>query len=195
MPTSRDLDLLYEIGSLRHMPRGWLQHLATNCANDLEHTIRVVFIALLLARKEGVKNEELIIKMALVHDLAETRTSDHSYVQKVYVTTDEDRALHDILTGTALEDLLSIAQQYHKRQNIEAKIVKDADNLDVDLELKELEEQGHQLPKKWRGFRAQVRKKLYTASAKQVWKQIQTSDPANWHLKTNKWLRLPNAGR
>jgi len=49
MPTSRDLELLFEIGSLRHICSGWRQHLATDCANDLEHTVRVAFLALALA--------------------------------------------------------------------------------------------------------------------------------------------------
>ncbi len=38
MKYSRDVELLFEVGSLRYMSRGWIQHLATHCANDLEHT-------------------------------------------------------------------------------------------------------------------------------------------------------------
>src|SRR3989338_696032 len=71
----RDIEFLYEIGSLRNIPRAWIQHLAADCASTLEHTLRVVFLALLIGRKEGVKDEEKLIKMALVHDLAAPRTS------------------------------------------------------------------------------------------------------------------------
>jgi hypothetical protein len=74
--------------------------------------------------------------------------------------------------------------------------VKDADNLDVDLELREFEDLGHKLPKKWLTNRTMVRdEKLYTESAKQLWDAIQTADPDNWHLTTNKWKRIPQAGK
>ncbi|MBI4993070.1 MAG: hypothetical protein HZC26_02960 [Candidatus Magasanikbacteria bacterium] len=79
---------------------------------------------------------------------------------------------------------------------MEAKIVKDADNLDVDVELREMAERGSKLPEKWQKFRRFVRdEKLYTASAKKLLDEIQDSDPADWHLSNNKWLKIPNAGR
>lgn len=192
----RDVEFLYEVGSLRNVQRGWLQHLATDCASDLEHILRVQLLALALARHEGVGNEELILKMALVHDLAESRTADHSIVQKVYVQEDEERALHDLFAGTSLQHLQEAATLYAARELPQAKIVKDADNLDVDLELKEIEERGHLLPGKWRRFRKMVRdEKLYTESAKRFWDEIQTSDPASWHMTMNKWIAVPTAGR
>ncbi len=196
MPTPRDLELLFEVGSLRHTQRGWRQHLATDCANDLDHTVRVAFLALIIARREGIGNEETLLKMALTHDIAETRTSDLSYVQKVYVKADEPQALHDIFTGTRLADFETLVNAYERRDTIEAKIVKDADNLDVELELKELEEKGHQLPVKWRAQRRMIRdEKLYTDSAKQMWEEIQTADPSSWHIAHNKWLKIPSAGK
>lgn len=197
MPTSRDIEFLYEVGSLRNVPRGWRQHLGMDCASDLEHTIRVAWLALILARREGVTDEAKIIKMALAHDIAETRVSDHSYVQKVYVRNiDEAAAVRDMFVGTALSDFVGIMEEYEKRESIESRIVKDADNLDIDLELKELEEQGSALPEKWNGFRRKIREeKLYTASAKAFWDEVQSSDPASWHLMMNKWLKDPNAGK
>ncbi len=193
----RDIEFLFEIGTLRNMDRGWKQHLAMNCASDLEHSFRVALLALMLARREGAKDEEKILKMALVHDLAEARVSDHSYMQKVYVQADEARAAEDLFRGTMLDDLRSkILHEFEERQTIEAKIVKDADNLDIDLELKELEEAGSKLPAKWAETRRKVREeKLYTASAKAFWDEIQGADPAAWHLFSNKWYKVPHAGK
>ena len=76
MPSNRDLDLLYEIGSLRHMQRTWRSLLGVNVANDLDHTMRVMWIALILARRAGKGDESMIIKMAMVHDIGETRTGE-----------------------------------------------------------------------------------------------------------------------
>lgn len=196
MPCARDVEFLFEVGSLRNLDRTWRQHLGTDCASDLEHTVRVAWIALLLARYEGVGDPGIIVQMALIHDIAETRTSDFSYVQKVYVQADEHRAIRDLFRGTTIEDFTAVVSAYERRDTIEAKLVKDADNLDVDLELKELEERGHRLPGKWRGNRRLVRdEKLYTESARRLWDLLQTADPASWHLAANKWVHMPTAGR
>lgn len=192
----RDIEFLYEVGSLRNVQRTWRQQLGIDCANDLEHTMRVVWLALMLARRVGGCNEEKIIKMALVHDIAETRTGDLNYVQKVYNTPDENRAAHDLFYGTSVENFQEILEEYEKRNAKEAQIVKDADNLDVDIEMKEFEERGHQLPAKWKQVRTLVRnEKLYTEAAKQLWDEIQISDPSSWHLKANKWFKMPETGR
>lgn len=193
----RDIEFLFEIGSMRNVPRGWQQHVGIPCANNLEHSFRVVFLALILARMEGLKNEEKIIKMALVHDLAETRTTDLSYVQKVYVSADEEAAARDLFDNTSLVDLnKDVLAEYERRETIEAKIVKDADNLDIDLEQKELEERGSLLPKKWKKFRRLIRdEKLYTESAKKLWDHLQKADVADWHMLANKWKKIPSAGK
>ncbi len=192
----RDIEFLYEIGTMRNIQRGWRQHLGTDCANVLDHTIRVQWLALVLARMEGCKNEEKILKMALMHDMGETRTSDLSYVQKVYTTDNEDQAVNDMTKNTSLTDFYSdIIKDYEARTSIESKIVKDADNLDVDLELKELEERGSQMPKKWAAHRKMVRdEKLYTDSAKKLWDNLSKVDVGQWHLDANKWIHIPKAG-
>jgi putative hydrolases of HD superfamily len=197
MSIERDVEFLYEIGTLRNVPRGWAQHLGEGTASDLEHTVRVAWLALMLARREGNGDEAKILKMAIAHDIAETRVSDHSYVQKVYVTNiDEAGAVRDQFDGTSLSDFVDVVREFEERTSIEAKIVKDADNLDINLELKELEEQGHKLPEKWDGFRRKVRdEKLYTQAAKDFWDAIQASDPSSWHMVMNKWLKVPDAGK
>ena len=196
MTYKRDIEFLFELGSLRNMQRGWIQHLATDCANDLEHTMRVMWLALILARKHGNCDEAKILKMAMIHDLAETRTSDLSYIQKVYVKANEEKAAHDLLDQTQINDFEDVWQEYEKRDCIEAKIVKDADNLDVDLELKELEERGQGLPKKWETFRKLVRdEKLHTQEARDFWDELQEADPSDWHLQANKWVKMPETGR
>jgi len=194
---NRNLEFLYEIGVLRNLPRAWTQILACDTASDPEHTFRVMFLALMLARMEKVKSEEKILKMALVHDIAEARTGDHHYIQSVYIKADEETAAKHTFAGTVLEDLQNeILKEYEERKTVEAKIVKDADNLDIDLELKEMEERGHKLSEKFKAFRKLVRnQKLYTKSAKKIWDAIQKSDPASWHLCANKWLKMPGAGK
>lgn len=200
---NRDLEFLFEIGTMKNIDRTWEQMMGMRCATNLEHSFRVAFLALLVARREIAAgraeklSEEKILKMALVHDLPEARTGDLHYIGKVYATTDDKKAAADMFENTSLTDLNeSILHEYEERQSMEAKIVKDADNLDVDVELREFEERGSHLPKKWAANRRIVRDdKLYTQSAKELWDEIQVADPAAWHLLSNKWYKIPSAGK
>ncbi len=187
---TRDLDFLFEVGSLRNVVRGWRQHLGMDCSSVLEHTLRVAWLALIIARREGGCDEGKVLKMAMLHDLAETRTSDHSYVQKVYVSADEKMATDETLAGTTLSDMREVLAEFEAQQTLEAKVVKDADNLDIDIELRELAERGSQLPAKWTKNRQLVRDtKLHTDTARQLWDAAQSADPAAWHLAANKHVR------
>src|SRR3989338_3462242 len=192
----RDVELLYEIGTLRNFQRDWHRVLGMNSASVTEHIFRVAFIALIIARSENFKDEEIIIKMALIHDVPEIRTGETGYIQAVYVKNDESRAMKDALDKTILTDFEKVLREYNERKTLASKIVKDADNLDVDLEIQELKEQGSSFFGKSRHLRRIVRnKKLYTKSAKKLWDMIQKSDPDDWHLKANKWVKMPKAGR
>lgn len=177
---SRDIEFIYEIGSLRFMQRTWRQFLQTEVANNAEHIFRVIWIALVIARHEGVKNEEKIVKMALLHDIAESRTPDTNYISKIYSSRDEKKALNHMLTDTVFaKEFEELFEEYEKRQTIEAKIVKDADNLDVDFELSEMESRGHTVRKTWK--RENIRKTFFTKTAEMIWDEIQTANPLGWH--------------
>ena len=182
MKRNRDLEFLYEIGCFRFLQRTWRQFLNPDSQNISEHTMRVIWLALLIANKERVKDEEKIMKMALVHDLPESRTGDVNYLSRQYTKRDEDKAVKDIFEGTAFkEEYIKLWREYEKRWTIEAKIVKDADNLDVDLEILEQEIKGFKKDR-WIVTREAVYKSLHTKTAKKLWHEIHTSDPHDWHL-------------
>jgi len=66
---------------------------------------------------------------------------------------------------------------------MEAKIAKDADNLDVDFDLAEQAALGRTLNGKWKEARQFIAKKyLYTNTAKAIFDQLEASDPHDWHL-------------
>lgn len=172
--------------------------MGVDCASVLEHTYRVMWLALIIARLEKTQvDENKIIKMAFVHDLPETRTSDLNYVAKGYVTPNEQLAADDLFKQTIVEDYKDIWEEYEKRECLEAKIVRDADNLDLDFEQKELEERGHKLPGKWKEHtRRTIRNdSLYTETAKKIWDELQECDPQSWHMNSHKYLKNPNAGK
>ncbi len=182
---SRDLDLLFELGSMRHLARTWTQFMRSDMANLSDHIFRVVWIALIIARHEDAANIEKIMKMALVHDVSESRTGDVHYLSRQYTKRDEDTAIKDVLKDTVLEDeFIALWEEAEAKQTIEARIVKDADNLDVDLELREQPYVDSRLIDGMQRIRKEaVYPKLYTKTAKRLWKQIQNANPHDWHLK------------
>lgn len=80
--TDKDLDFLYEMGCIRFIQRTWKHFLNADFQNLAEHHFRVAWIALMLAKLEKAQNADKILKMALVHDLAESRTGDVNYLQR-----------------------------------------------------------------------------------------------------------------
>ena len=154
----RDIDFLFEIGTLRKVPRAWQQVLNGKVEN---------------------------IDIAFLH--------------RDYVTRHEELAQKDIFEDTSLGDeALSLLKEYEERESLEARIVKDADNLDVDLELRELAQNGDTSAAGMRKqHRPHVREvKLYTKTAKKMWDQIQKTGPNNWHQAlTNKWIKNKRGAR
>jgi putative hydrolases of HD superfamily len=180
---NRDIEFLYEIGSIRFIDRTWKQILP-HVQNLAEHHFRVAWIALVLAKMEGKGDTATILKMALVHDIAESRTGDVNYLQRQYVIRNEEQGITDMLAESVLqEEFLTLWKAYEKRESIEAQIVKDADNLDVDFEIREAKWRGNMVIDDWQKIRKHVAEnKFYTKSAKKIWKLLQTSNPHDWHI-------------
>ena len=183
MAKKRDIELLYEVGCMRFLQRNWRQFLNADFSNETEHSYRVAWIAMILAKHERVKDLGKIVRMALVHDVGESRSGDVHYVSRQYTERDEKLAIEDVFSGTSLEqEMKELWHEYEERKTLEAKIVKDADNLDVEFELKEQEAKGETLRKYWQDARERVYKNLFTQSAKRLWREIQSSSPHDWHF-------------
>src|SRR4029079_12703063 len=134
--------------------------------NLAEHHLRVIWLSLIIAKYEKADTDK-VLKLALVHDIGESRTGDVDYLSRQYVERNEKLAIKDMLQKTALDKEYSdLYKEYAERKTLEAKIVKDADNLDIDLELSEQEVRGIKLKSTWQKQRNYVsKKKLYTKTA------------------------------
>ncbi len=193
----RDLEFVYEVGTLRFLQRTWRQFLSPFVQNVSEHSYRVAWIAQVIAAHESGVDTGKLVKMALAHDIAESRTGDVHYVSRQYTARNEDLAKADIFAQTSLEkEMLALLEEYEKRDSLEAKIVKDADNLDCDLEIKELEAQGNSLSAAFADTRKRVyESQFFTETARKMWLAIQSSNPHDWHMhgrnrvKSGDWKR------
>lgn len=183
MSLKRDLDFIFEIGCIRYIDRTWKQFRMPDASNLAEHSFRVAWIALIIAKNEGILDTGKIVKLAIAHDIAESRTGDVNYMQREYTVRHEEEGVKDMLQETSLADeFIQLWLEAESKQTIEAKIIKDADNLDVDIELSELETIGYTVRKAWtEGRKTVYETKLYTETAKRLWEEIQKADPHDWH--------------
>lgn len=184
MTIKRDIDFLFEMGSMRFLERTWKRFLGADFANVSEHTFRVVWIAMILAKYEKAKNIERIALMALIHDVAESRTGDVNYLYRCYTERKENEALEDIFDKTSIsDDMKKIWEEYAGRKSIESEIVKDADVLDVEMELCEQRSKGNKIGSIWSKERDKhIKSKLLTKTAKIFWEEIRKADPHSWHF-------------
>lgn len=182
----RDIEFMFEMSFLRRMPRAWQRFFDRNAANNAEHSFRVAWLALMIATYEGKGDHAKILKMALVHDLPESRSTDVDYLSRQYVMRNEEKARADVFDQTLLKgEMLAILKEYDEKKTIESQIVKDADNLDVDLEIQEAVSTGNLSVSEWKKDRKNaIYPKYYTKSAKILKQRIYLADPADWYLKS-----------
>lgn len=181
---TKDINFLFEMGNIRLIKRTWVRFQTPGFANLAEHHFRVFWLAMVIASHEGGDTNK-IAKLAMIHDIAESRAGDVDYLSRQYVVRNEELGIHDMLGGTAIEkEFLDLWQEYEDRQTLESKIVKDADNLDVDFELAEQGSQGFTIGQSLNPIRDHVAKeKLYTKTAKAIYDQLKNVDPHAWHTQ------------
>jgi putative hydrolases of HD superfamily len=178
-----DVNFLFEMGNIRLINRTWRRFQSPHFANLAEHHFRVFWVAMMIAAHEEGADTGKVAKLAILHDIAESRTGDVDLISRQYVDRHEEMAIRDMLEGTGLEDeYFALWEEYEKRESLEARIVKDADNLDVDFELAEQRMQGNASV----GERKQVtrdfvaKEKLFTETAKKLYAQLSQADPHAW---------------
>jgi putative hydrolase of HD superfamily len=171
-------NFLFEAGMLKRTPRSGFQFLGTGAESVAEHIFRTTCIGYALGRLAKEVNVDRLIKMCLFHDLPEARTGDLNYVNKKYVKADEKRAIKDLAGtlpfGNEIEELVL---EYEKGTTEEARLARDADQLEMILALKEYKDLGNKYADEWLQFSL---KRLQTGSAKELAKVILETDSSLW---------------
>ncbi len=181
------VNFLFEVGMLSKTPRSGFHFLGSGTQSVAEHTNRSVYVGYVLAILNKKADASKVMKMCLLHDLVEARTSDLNYVHQKYAVADEYKALDDLVNtlpfGKDIEDTLI---EYSKRQSIEALLAKDADNLEWILSLKEETDTGNSRAESW--IPSAV-KRLMTSEAKELAKVILKTDSDEWWFadKDDEW--------
>jgi 5'-deoxynucleotidase YfbR-like HD superfamily hydrolase len=153
-----DIKILLDIWGystmLKHLPRGgWLMKGIKLPESLADHSYNVAFITMMLG--EALKKEKIAepdmekaMKMALVHDLAESLITDIPAPMIRFFGSEnkhkaEKDALSEIFQNSHLkEELLGYWQEFENRSSVEARIVRAADKIDMMLMVIFYEETG-----------------------------------------------------
>ncbi|MDR3566680.1 MAG: HD domain-containing protein [Syntrophobacteraceae bacterium] len=175
------IDFFFELGMLKKTPRSGFQFLGSGGESVADHSFRVAMIGFALARLDANVDPFRVLCMCLVHDLPEARIGDQNYVNKRYVTVDESAAMADLADSLPFGDeLKSLLKEYRDSQTDEARLVHDADQLELIVELKEQNDLGNSYASKWIHF---ARQRLVTPTAKKIAEQILSTDSTDWWFK------------
>ena len=143
-------DLLFEARMLKAIPRSGFHFLGAGKESVAEHSFSTTFVAFVMSQLEPDINALKLISMCLVHDLPEARIGDLNKVQKNYVCADDAKAVQDMTNdlpfGPMLADLI---REFNDGATPEAKLAKDADQLGLILELKQLADIGFSAANLW----------------------------------------------
>jgi len=148
------ISFLAELMRLKSVPRiGWLLRGVRDVESVAAHSFGVAVIAMLLAdraRARGVEvNVERLLRMALLHDLTETRTGDlpstiKRYFDKASIKAADENIAKEIFgeLGDFSDAYLELWLDYEHRVSIESRLVKAADKLDLLMQSREYEKGG-----------------------------------------------------
>lgn len=171
------VNFLYEVGTARNIVRS--HHQVIRNANDTiaAHSFRTAIIGLILADLENM-DEDKVLKMCLLHDLAELRTGDANFINKYYRVEREEKAIEDQWKDIAGgKKVTSLLKEYNERKSEEAKVAKDADILDQIFLQKEYLSQSPADFKKWHNH---MERQIKTKPALKIARLVFKTGSFNW---------------
>jgi putative hydrolase of HD superfamily len=185
----RIANFLFEMGMLKRTPRTGWQFLGSGEETVAEHTFRTAMIAYVLARLDGEVDVDRVLRMALFHDLPEARTGDLNYMNQKYATVDEERASDDMTRGLPFgHEISELLAEFRSQKTAEAVLARDADNLEMLLQLKEHHDVGNRNAEEWIPF---ALRRLHTDSARDLAQRILEGDSSAWWFDKGSdwWVR------
>jgi len=188
----RTIEFLFEAGMLKKTPRTGYQFLGSGSESVADHSFRTTVIGYVLASMDPQVDQDRVMKMCLFHDLPEARTADHNYVNKRYTKVDEEGALRDQLKDTAFgPEIRELHREFNEGRSAEAMIARDADQLDLIMELKEQLDSGNPNAKDWLVY---AQKRLVTENAITAAGQILEGHSSDWWFKKKSdwWVNGPD---
>ena len=171
-------DFIYESGILSKTPRSGLWFLGTGSQSVAEHTLRTAFIGYALGTLTPRADTNTVVLMCLLHDFGEARTSDLNYVHQKYGRLAEAKAIEDVSRNVPFgKEMKGLYLEQEAGKTPEAKLAKDADQLEWIATLREEEVKGNTKARSWAeiGWR-----RLKTPLARRIGRALLATHPDHW---------------
>ncbi len=125
------VDLVKNILKLKETKRaGWVLKEIPHPESVADHTFGTAFLALILADMLGY-DEDKCVKMALIHDLAESIAGDitpHDQISEKEKHKREKKAIQELFEN---QRIISLWEEYEERKTEESKFVYQLDKLEM----------------------------------------------------------------
>ena len=150
------LSFIEEIGILKSLPiTGWLIHGIKNGESIADHCYRMTLLSMLLADTlvaKGMKlDTEKVMRLSLLHEIAEARIGDIPFTVLTYIPEEVKEIGERKAVTSMLEKFGSIGkwyqelwEEFEQNETIEAKLVRAADKLELMIQVLEYEKLGYQ---------------------------------------------------
>lgn len=169
---------VYETGIHAKTPRSGFWFLGSGDQSVAEHLFHTAMIAYALAYCESNVDARKAVLMALFHDLGEGRVSDHNYVHQRYGRLAEHEAVSDIAKSVPFgKEIFALFKEEQAHITVEAKLVKDADQLEWIATLRSEEVKGNKKARKWIAI---AQKRLKTNAGKRLGAMLIKTHPDAW---------------
>ncbi len=143
------LDFLKTAANLKKISRqGWIDKLSLDSPESVaDHSYSMAIIGMVISDLQNYDSEK-IIKMILLHDLAESKIGDHTPEQ---LSKEKKNKLENDAFDEIIKDLpnliklqyLQIWQEYQENNSLESKIVHQIDMIEMVLQAKIYEKEGY----------------------------------------------------
>jgi len=143
------LDFFKTAANLKNISRqGWVDKLSIDDPESVaDHSYSMAVMSMVIS-DIGNYDSEKILKMALLHDLAESKIGDYTpeQINKKEKTLLENNAFNEIvkkLPNSLKSQYLKIWHEYQKNTSPESKIIHEIDRLEMALQAQIYQEKGH----------------------------------------------------
>ena len=171
-------NFLFEVGMLKKTPRTGYQFLGSGSESVADHSFRMAIIGYILASEIKGADKDKTVLMCLFHDLHEARTGDMNYVNKRYNTINEEKAVQHMTEGLPFGDeIKNMTDEFNRAESIEASIARDADQIDLILELKQQKDLGNKNADEWLYY---AKQRLVNEKSKELVEEILQTDHTEW---------------
>ena len=143
------LDFFKTVVNLKKISRqGWIDKLSIkNPESVADHSYSMAIMGMVLSDLENYDSER-ILKMILLHDLAESKIGDFTPEQinienKIQLENTAFNEIIEHLPDSIKEQYLEIWQEYQENTSPESKIIHQIDKLEMVLQAKTYQNEGH----------------------------------------------------